>query len=411
MTDRIFNTYSLLDRKAAFIVAALVFAIFANKAAYSADTTKASIIPSVDSPNVTVAAYYFPQWHVDPLNMSRRGVPWTEWEIIRTAKPRFHEHAQPKIPLWGYGMEDSPDVMAQKINAAASNGVGAFIFDWYYHESGPFLSGALENGYLKAPNGNRMSFAIMWANHKLREEPGEVSKATFKKIADHLVSDYFTNPAYWKIDGRPYFSIYEIDTFINGMGGIQSARDAIDYLRSLAIASGLKGIHLNVIDWQLRNRPDAAKLLRILGADSVASYTWVHLVPLKVLGFPSVEYTEVADRYLSYARLAKEKYGVPYYPNATMGWDPTPRMKSDQPHDGRGYPNTPVIVGNTPVRFKEVLQQIKTDLAVSSPSDRIVTINAWNEWGEGSYLEPDMVNGMEYLDAVRDVFGSVGAKH
>jgi len=373
-------------------------------AAYPGNNVQSVTPPVVASDNVTVAAYYFPNWHVDPINELRWKKPWTEWEIIKAGVPRFSGHAQPKIPLWGYQMEDAPSVMAQKIDAAASHGVNAFIFDWYYHESEPYLEGALDNGFLKAPNRDRMRFALMWANHPLRDEKGEVSRSTFDKISNHLVSDYFTNPAYWKIDGKPYFSIYEIGTFITGMGGIQNARDALGFLRAHAIAAGLGGIHLNIVDWQIRNRPDAAKLLRILGVDSVTSYTWVHHVPLRQLGFPTVEYNDVANRYMAYASAAKEKYGVPYYPNVTMGWDSTPRMKADQPHDGRGYPNTPVIVGNTPQRFKEVLQQLKTDLAGSPPSARIITIDAWNEWGEGAYLEPDTVTGMGYLNAICTVF-------
>ena len=87
-----------------------------------------------------------------------------------------------------------------------------------------------------------------------------------------------------------------------------------------------------------------------------------------------------------------------------MGWDPTPRMNPRQRFDGRGYPNTPVIVNNTPGNFLRVLEQIKTKLSRSAPPLRILTINAWNEWGEGSYLEPDMETGTEYLNTICMVF-------
>lgn len=49
-----------------------------------------------------VAVYYFPQWHVDPQNEKKYGYPWTEWEVLKNAKPRFEGHQQPKVPLWGY---------------------------------------------------------------------------------------------------------------------------------------------------------------------------------------------------------------------------------------------------------------------------------------------------------------------
>ncbi|MBC7489783.1 MAG: glycoside hydrolase family 99-like domain-containing protein [Glaciimonas sp.] len=396
--------FFLVDRK--FFAIVLLFASFAFTVLFSANSRELTATQLPPLGQYKVAAYYFPNWHVDAVNELRGKKSWTEWDVVKAAKPRFSGHVQPKIPFWGYQMEDSPEVMAKKIDAAASHGIDAFIFDWYYHESGAYLEGALNNGFLKAANRDRIHFALMWANHKLRAESGEVSANTFKKISDHIVADYFTKPNYWNVNGKPYFSIYEIGTFITGMGGIQKAREALDNLRARSISSGLKGIHLNVVDWQIRNRPDAAKLLQILGADSVTSYTWVHHVPLKQLGFPTVDYSDVAQRYLNYVDVAKEKYGVPFYPNMTMGWDPTPRMNIDQAHDGRGYPNTPVVVGNTPERFQSVLQNLKKSMAAALPSDRIITINAWNEWGEGSYLEPDTVNGMGYLNAIQNVFSS-----
>lgn len=356
-----------------------------------------------------VAAYYFPNWHVDPVNQLRKKSSWTEWETLKAARPKFPGHLQPKIPIWGYEMEDSPDVMSKKIDVAVNNGVNAFIFDWYFHESGTYLEGALNDGFLKAPNRNRIRFALMWANHDLHGESGEVSEESFNKVINHLVMDYFTNPAYMLIDGKPYFSIYEIGTFIQGMGGVQKARDALNSLRRRALDAGLNGVHINVVDWQLKNRGDASKLLRVLGVDSVTSYTWVHHVPLKKLGFPTVDYMDVAERYLNYAHQARQRYGLPYYPNVTMGWDPTPRMNKGQPFDGRGYPNTPVIVGNTPDRFMCVMRRVKASFVDSPLDQRVITINAWNEWGEGSYLEPDNMTGLKYLEAIRDVIGVKGS--
>lgn len=388
-------SYPNLLAKLVFIVSACI--LFAH--------TNAALSQSTGAEQYVVAAYYFPQWHMDPVNELHKKAPWTEWDIVKAAKPKFPGHMQPKVPVWGYQMEDSPDAMARKIDAAASHGVNAFIFDWYFNEGGPYLEGALNNGFLKAPNRNKVRFALMWANHDRGGEQGELSRESFDKMAEHLVSDYFTNSAYLLINGKPYFSIYEVRTFITGMGGIQKARNALNSLRQRALDAGLKGVHINVVDWQLKNRPDAAKLLRVLGADSVTSYTWGHHVRLKDLGFPTVNYMDVAERYLTYSKQARQKYGLPYYPNMTMGWDPTPRMKEGQPFDGRGYPNTPVIVGNTPERFMHILQQVKADLAAAPPDERVITIYAWNEWGEGGYLEPDTVTGMGYLNAIRDVMG------
>ena len=70
-----------------------------------------------------VAVYYFPQWHVDTANQRTHGYPWTEWETLKIAKPKFPGHQQPKVPLWGYEDEADPKVMAKKIDAAADNPV------------------------------------------------------------------------------------------------------------------------------------------------------------------------------------------------------------------------------------------------------------------------------------------------
>jgi len=63
------------------------------------------------------------------------------------------------------------------------------------------------------------------------------------------------------------------------------------------------------------------------------------------------------------------------------------------------------IGGNTPARFRAALRKTKQRLMAQPSGPRILNINCWNEWTEGSYLEPDVVNGMKYLEAVRDVFG------
>ena len=97
--------------------------------------------------------------------------------------------------------------------------------------------------------------------------------------------------------------------------------------------------------------------------------------------------------------------GKPYFPNVTVGWDSTPRACQTDNYRLGTYPFTSVIVNNTPEAFKAALESAR-DFAAANllPARRIVTVNSWNEWTEGSYLEPDTVNGMAYLDAVRDVF-------
>ena len=112
-----------------------------------------------------IGAYYFPNYHVDPRNEELHGPGWTEWELVKRGEPRFPGHLQPRVPMWGYEDEADPAVMAKKIDAAADHSIDAFIFDWYWYENRPYLNRGLDEGFLNAPNADRLKFSLMWANH------------------------------------------------------------------------------------------------------------------------------------------------------------------------------------------------------------------------------------------------------
>jgi hypothetical protein len=370
----------------------------------------------------TVAAYYFPNYHPsDPRNEKTKGKGWSEWELVRAAKPRFPGHHQPNVPAWGYTDESDPKVMAQKIDAAADHGIDAFIFDWYHYDDGPFLQRGLDEGFLKAKNVGRLKFGLMWANHdwielfpRRRSEPekliypGKVSPAGFGRICDHVIRDYFQHSSYWRIDGRPYFSFYDLGKLMGGFGSVEATRAALDEFRAKARRAGLPGLHLNVVMWGQTILPGESKvaepgrLVRELGFDSVTSYVWIHHV---LLPNQQTDYNEVRDNYFKYWSEAEKTYRVPYFPNVSMGWDSSPRACQDEPFGNFGYPFTNTVGGNTPGRFRGALAATKHRLLADPAGPRVVTVNSWNEWTEGSYLEPDAVHGMKYLEAVRDVFG------
>jgi hypothetical protein len=89
-----------------------------------------------------------------------------------------------------------------------------------------------------------------------------------------------------------------------------------------------------------------------------------------------------------------------------MGWDSSPRTVQSDHYESRGYPWTSVLEGNTPDAFREALKRAREFVSRPDVRQKIVTINAWNEWTEGSYLLPDTVHGTAYLEAIRDVFGT-----
>ena len=371
--------------------------------------------------DITVACYYFPNYHTDDLrNIVNKGPGWSEWELVKDAIPRFRGHHQPNIPAWGYTDEKDPDVMAQKISAAAGNSIDCFIFDWYMYEDGPFLNRCLDEGFLKAENCDSIKFGLMWANHDWVDihpytrgaeqkllYPGEVSPERFDEISDFVIKEYFTRSNYWKIDGKAYFSVYDVQKFVNGFGSIEATKSAMDRMRQKAVAAGLKGVHWNLVAWgnpilPVEKTPsNISDLIKMLGFDSATSYVWIHHVQLPD---SLTDYNYVRDAYLAHWEKAKTEYGVPYFPNVTMGWDPTPRCDIKSEWANVGYPFMNTITNNTPENFRKALQLTREKLLADPTGPRVLNINCWNEWTEGSYLEPDVVNGMSYLEAIKEVF-------
>jgi len=388
--------------------------------------------PKDVSPGYTIAAYYFPNYHpTDVRHNEFHGPGWSEWELVKNARSRFSGHQQPIVPLWGYTNESDPKDMAQKIDAAASHGIDAFIFDWYYYDDGPFLEKALEQGFFGAPNNDRVKFSLMWANHDWKNihpvtkqellagpeilYPGKISKATWEKMTDYIIETYFKHPSYWLIDGEPYFSIYDLSKFVAIFGSVQATAEAVEEFRTRVKEAGFPDLNFNAVVWGRTILPgeqrveNTERLIRELGFDSFTSYVWIHHVRLGE--FPQTPYRQVQEKYFEYARAVTDTFDLPYYPNVTMGWDSSPRAHQDDELEPVGYPFMALMSGNTPAAFEDALRQMKTFMDSQDISHRIFNINCWNEWTEGSYLEPDTTHGMAYLQAMRAVFGSADGQN
>lgn len=372
---------------------------------------------------VEVAAYYFPNFHVDARNEEWHGSGWTEWNLVKAGTPRFPGHQQPKVPLWGYLDESKPEVAEKQIEAASTHGITSFIYDWYWYENRPFLNGALEKGYMKASNNSKLKFSLMWANHDWVNifpykrstdmtllAKGHTSRSSFDCAADYMIEHYFSHPSYMRLDGKLYFSIYELMSLVGGLGGVEEAWEALDSFRRKVRAAGLGELHLNAVIWGVRILPTEKKaanpqeMLMMLGMDSVTSYVWMHHTPME--SYPYVSYSDYARQSIACWEQLSGTYPLPYYPNVSMGWDSSPRTVQSDLHAPLGYPHTAVLVDNTPAEFKKALEAARNYLEHSALATPMLTINSWNEWTEGSYLEPDTVQGMGYLEAVKEVFGS-----
>lgn len=385
-------------RRAAIL---LVMAFMANRPAVAAE--------------YDVAAFFWPAYH--PSERWNEIAGWKdnigEWEIVKNCKPRFEGHEQPNVPIWGYQDESDPRAMEKKIDAAADHGVNVFIFDWYWYDNKPFQEDALNKGFLKAKNNDRMKFYLMWANHDAGSLwniekshlgnkvvwPGAVDRPTFDIVVDRVIERYMKQPTYYKIDGKPVFSIYELGTLIKGLGGVEQTKAALDSFRAKVKAAGFPGLHVQAILWS--NIPASAALvpgdrsntqantLEVLGFDSLTNYQWVHYV------HANGDYKGWGKKALTKWEPWAKEFKVPFYPHVSIGWDTNPRYKKFQKN---------TIVNRSPKEFAEFLRQAKSHVDKHKLQPRLITINSWNEWCEGSYLEPCERYGMGFLEAVKTVF-------
>ncbi|MDR3709033.1 MAG: glycoside hydrolase family 99-like domain-containing protein [Capsulimonadaceae bacterium] len=359
-----------------------------------------------------IAAYFWPAYHDEPRWRPFFTGTKGEWAIIEDAVAKFPGHYQPRIPLWGFESDSDPRAMERKIDAAASHGVNVFIFDWYWYDNAPFLEDSINEGYLKAANNDRVKFFIMWANHDagtawdVRRShdprviwPGAVDRPVFDTIARRLTDRYLGHPSYYKIDGCPVVSIYDLNTLVAGLGGVDAARAALDSFRSLAVRAGFPDLHLQAIQWSSipfflkdvtgDSPPTQDDVIEKLGFDSVTSYQWIH--------------TAGADR--TYEAWGNEvmaqwddwrtrRFKIPYFPHVSVGWDSNPRTVAPRP----------IVTDGSPALFEGFLRRTRDYVLRNNLSPRLITINSWNEWSEGSYIEPDERFGMGYLEAVKSVF-------
>jgi hypothetical protein len=144
----------------------------------------------------------------------------------------------------------------------------------------------------------------------------------------------------------------------------------------------------------------------VLAPQSVSTYCYVHHFDISKAGFPTVPYREAFETMKKYwYQFSKDYPDVIYTPNVSMGWDASPRCMQSDRFELKTYPLTPVLVGNTPEAFRQQLQEAKTFLDSYNPKHKILVINSWNEWTEGSYLLPEKKYGDAYLKAIKDIFG------
>ncbi len=366
-----------------------------------------------DKQKYDVAAFVWPSYHPD----DRAKIFWPggigEWETVMNNQPKKEAHDPQRQPLWGYINEADPYVAEMEINAAADYGINVFIFDWYWYDGMPFLEGHLNNGYLQAKNNNRVKFYLMWANHDVNMTwdkrnagkpndaliwKGAVDRDEFEKVCHRIIKNYFTCSSYYTINGNPCFMIYDINTLISGLGGVDETKKALDWFRNETVKAGFKGLNLQVTlrksNFRISdNRGNflgtQEEIVKELGFDGLTHYQFVHFTDID-RDYPDI----MKDVETEWNQLDQE-FSVPYYPHVSVGWDNNPRFEMFRPG---------VVKNNTPENFEKALISARNYADKHPGQPPLITINSWNEWTETSYLQPCTLYGYGYLEAVRKVF-------
>jgi hypothetical protein len=191
-----------------------------------------------------------------------------------------------------------------------------------------------------------------------------------------------------------------MSNLVLSFNGLKGTKEALDYMREEVKKAGFPGLHIQAIGWTWGGMPVLTNVLdcegkgvdeitAALGINSVTIYNWT------ASGLDE-DYIRWGEKDLKTREKWDEQLNIPYFPNVSVGWDNTPRY----PLEGK---ESVVHINNTPESFAAYLLKAK-EYADNHPDQaKLITINAWNEWVEGSYLEPDMLWGYSYLEAVKKV--------
>jgi lipopolysaccharide biosynthesis protein len=336
-------------------------------------------------------AFYLPQFHRIPENSSWWGPGFTEWTNVAQAKPNFEGHHQPHVPReLGFYDLSSVSVMREQVELARVAGVHAFCF-YHYWFSGRRILETPVNNFLASDID--LPFCVCWANENwTRTWQGDEKSVLLEqryessdneKLIESLLPA-FRDPRYIRVDGKPLFLVYRIKQ-------VPNPADAIRAWRAAAQRAGLPGLHVAVVDFYDVESPVE------FGADALVEFpphkfNYGENVPSRP---PKIANPRFKGSLIDYRKViaqsaARESPPYTLYRGIMPGWDNTARRQ-----------DTPLIViNNEPSLFGAWLRYLRAWTRLSRPncSDPFVFINAWNEWGEGCHLEPDVRDGLSYIE-------------
>jgi len=350
------------------------------------------------SKDVKVIAYHLPQFHATPENDEWWGKGFTEWTNTRKAKPLFPGHYQPREPHDDIGYYDLSDVAVLKRQAklARRHGIDGFAF-YHYWFHGRRLLGKPVDTLLAHPEID-IDFCLCWANETWSKRwDGKdhhiLAQQTFSDEDDirfiEYLAPFFRDRRYIKVNGRPLLQVYRVSK-------LPSARATANRWRDWCRINGIGEIHLVAVTHSEIQPSDSH--LKKIGFDAYAAFTPHNFpcahIPSEAGLFESGYRFNYADGVARYqASDVKEKS----YECCTLGWDNTAR-----------FGKKAMIYLNFSMHkyHKWLVEAVRRTRQNFEGDNKLIFINAWNEWAEGAYLEPDKKYGYAALNTTsRAIFG------
>jgi len=338
-------------------------------------------------------AYYLPQFHRVAENDAWWGKGFTDWTNLMRASPRFVGHQQPRVPRdLGFYSLDDPETLRRQVAMAKGAGLEGFVFYTYWFNRHRLLEKPLEQ--FLADKGLDFSFCAMWANENWTrrwdgmEHEVLIAQEYLMSDDDTLVAHFaamFADARYIRIEGRPLLMIYRVAI-------IPGARVRIARWREIFRAA--HGENPLIIMAQSMGEDYDPTPYGLDGAVEFPPHKISQetkriddTLALLDLSFSAAvhDYADIAEASL---RMAPPDY--PLIKTIVPGWDNDPRR------EGKGL----VLHGATPALYQGWLEDL-VEYAEKNPfhGEPIICVNAWNEWAEGAYLEPDLYSGAAYLNA------------
>jgi hypothetical protein len=347
---------------------------------------------------VRLIAFYLPQFHPIPENDVWWGNGFTEWTNVSNARPLFPGHYQPRLPgELGYYDLRSSQIRSAQAAMAKSYGLHGFCF-YHYWFAGKQLLEFPFNEILRSGEPD-FPFCLCWANEPWSRrwdgQPRDVLQAQSYSTKDDIAHIRWLLPALAdpraiKIDGKPVFIVYQ-------GRDLPSPSRTTELWREEAVKAGLGELYLMSVEtgrdsgWDAtREGFDARVLFQpqfTMLFNSKTQLTVQAGRPLRVYDYQQAWGTLANPKPAAYHR----------YDTVCPGWDNTAR---------RGHEGV-VLHGSTPEAYENWLRLAISNTEGRPESQRIVFVNAWNEWAEGCYLEPDERHGRSYLEATQRALQSV----